>query len=146
MLALQDGISDHAARNVPLNPPNLSLGERDGVFAPIDSGSHPTHADFLHPRPLIFVASDSDEVKALFKERDAASVRLAATTIAHVDRNPEFEGFLDAYVELLILAEADCIVASNSQFSRVARDISLPTNGIGWRCYVEARDCRLPKS
>ena len=87
---------------------------------------HPSHTV---PPPLVIISDDAIAKEILF-EFDPQSVRyIANATIVHVDRSNadrnDLEGSLQVWADVLVLAQATCLVESLSSFSSLARRISM---------------------
>jgi len=95
--------------------------------------------------PILYVASDSNEAKKLVQSKDS-TVRTAALEVFHIDRSnaqsrsEAYGGNIAAWTEFMLLAEADCIVASRSGFSEAAVRISLKNENFD-RCYAYFYEC-----
>lgn len=82
------------------------------------------------PPPLVIISDDAIAKEILY-ELDPKSVRyIANATIVHVDRskaarNNLLEGSLQVWADVLLLAQATCLVESLSSFSSLARRISV---------------------
>ena len=98
----------------------------------------------------MYVASDSDEAKKLMQSKDS-TVRTATLEVFHIDRSdtqskPEaYGGNLAAWTEFMLLAEADCLVASRSGFNEAAVRISLKNETFD-RCYAYFYECTTMES
>ena len=98
----------------------------------------------------MYVASDSDEAKKLVQSKDS-TVRTATLEVFHIDRSdtqskPEaYGGNLAAWTEFMLLAEADCLVASRSGFNEAAVRISLKNETFD-RCYAYFYECTTMES
>mmetsp|Transcript_40768 Transcript_40768/g.89103 ORF Transcript_40768/g.89103 Transcript_40768/m.89103 type:complete len:468 (-) Transcript_40768:180-1583(-) len=118
----------------------LKCGRRMQQVILSDGGERPGH------RPIMFVASDSEKPKTLLAKQDD-TIRSANVVIYHVDlSNNETEarsrsGTLSAWAEMFILSESNCIVASESGFSYVARMLSVSDQSLGPRCYARFNNC-----
>ena len=83
----------------------------------------------------VYLASDDSEVKGLLKEWDSSIHTPSAMTISHVDvpvaankdNDAAFQGMLDAWAELVVLMDSECIVVSASQFGELAGKLSNKT-------------------
>ena len=85
-----------------------------------------THSDKV---PLVII-SDDTRAKEILYEMDPESVRYVSNaTIVHVDLSKSsdngIEGSLQVWADLLLLAQANCLVESLSSFSSLARRISM---------------------
>jgi hypothetical protein len=82
------------------------------------------------PPPLVIISDDAIAKETLY-ELDPKSVRyIANATIVHVDRsktdrNNLLVGSLQVWADVLLLAQATCLVESLSSFSSLARRISM---------------------
>jgi hypothetical protein len=103
-----------------------------------------------HPgkMPLVIISDDARAKEILF-EMDPESVRFVSNaTIVHVDRSKSLDngvdGSLQVWADVILLAQATCLVESLSSFSSLARRISIsedePT-----RCFVRQDDGMLLK-
>lgn len=105
-------------------------------------------ADTNSSAPLIFVASDNQAVKERCRANEKA-VRTAETVIYQIDRSKRTlsarAGNVDAWTEMFMLAEANCVVASRSHYSQVAVAISVrePAGGRCWTWFDECDDVRI---
>lgn len=94
----------------------------------------------------IYVASDSAEAKQKLYEMDDA-IRTADVVLFHSDRSrSETEelarrGNIESWAELLLLSEANCIVASTSRFDEVAVAISTRGSPPIGRCWAKYNQC-----
>lgn len=102
------------------------------------------NTSFHQQHLLLFVASDSQKAKDLMKSKDK-DVRIANTTIYHIDRSPHTDaelvqtGTMDAFVEFMMLADAKCIVRSRSGFSKIPAMLNADTQGVS--CSVQFDQC-----
>ena len=89
--------------------------------------------------PLVIISDDA-KAKELLYEMDPKSVRFVSnTTIVHVDRSKNgdngVDGSLQVWADVLLLAQATCLVESLSSFSSLARRISISEHE-SMRCSV----------
>lgn len=103
-----------------------------------------------HPgkMPLV-VISDDARAKEILYEMDPESVRFVSNaTIVHVDRSKSsdngLDGSLQVWADVMMLAQATCMVESLSSFSSLGRRISISENEPN-RCFVRQDDGMLLK-
>jgi hypothetical protein len=102
------------------------------------------------PRP-IFIADDSypgrDDlpVKKVIQSWDPDSVRIANSDVFHTDQTRNARnatiGNLDAYAELVILLDSECLVRSRSGFSELPHRISVSNKLTFERCGMQFDLC-----
>jgi hypothetical protein len=87
--------------------------------------------DAISDVPLVII-SDDERAKQLLFKMDPRSVRYVSNaTLVHVDRSKEdathllLRGSLQVWADVLLLAQATCLVESLSSFSSLARRISM---------------------
>mmetsp|Transcript_27681 Transcript_27681/g.69085 ORF Transcript_27681/g.69085 Transcript_27681/m.69085 type:complete len:422 (+) Transcript_27681:281-1546(+) len=119
-------------------PQFLECGERMQRMIASDGGNYERW-------PIIFVASDSYTAKKRIAEMDN-SVRSANITLYHPDRSRSNGrggnlANLAVYVDLFMLAQANCVVASAGGFTRLAIFISVGSKGPASRCSAFFKDC-----
>lgn len=98
----------------------------------------------VNVEPLILVTSDSNEAKQTMQASDSAVVTTSAN-IFHTDRSSLSNtaaraGNIAAWSEFFLLAEANCLVVSNSGFSKVPVKISISVHG---RCWAKFDKCSM---
>ena len=97
--------------------------------------------------PLVIISDEAD-AKEIMYAMDPASVRYVSNaTIVHVDRSRDLDkndvqGSLQVWADLLLLAQATCLVESLSSFSSLARRISIVEDEPE-RCFVRQEDGML---
>mmetsp|Transcript_17423 Transcript_17423/g.25733 ORF Transcript_17423/g.25733 Transcript_17423/m.25733 type:complete len:161 (-) Transcript_17423:24-506(-) len=98
----------------------------------------------------IYATTDNEEAKSLIRSKDPKSIKVTTIEPYHIDesqnRTKATEGNLNAWTEFMLLAEADCIVASRSGFSEVAVRISSmqqqQQRTTSSRCYAYFFECQ----
>jgi hypothetical protein len=95
------------------------------------AGGTTNQHDAISDTPLVIISDDERAKQVLFK-MDPRSVRYVSNaTLVHVDRSKEdatnllLRGSLQAWADVLLLAQATCLVESLSSFSSLARRISM---------------------
>lgn len=103
-----------------------------------------------HPgkMPLVIISDDA-RAKDILYEMDPESVRFVSNaTIVHVDRSKSsdnrLDGSLQVWADVMMLAQATCMVESLSSFSSLARRISISKDEPN-RCFVRQDDGMLLK-
>ena len=84
----------------------------------------------------IIVVSDDAKAKKILYDKDPSAVRYADTKIIHVDRSGpgvnDLEGSLAVWADVLVLAQATCIVKGRGSFSMLGA--WLASRGTGPAC------------
>ncbi|KAL3934148.1 MAG: hypothetical protein SGBAC_010070 [Bacillariaceae sp.] len=99
-------------------------------------------------RPMIYIASDEEATKTRIRDLDPQSIVLAKNmTLLHVGREDQkgyeskkVAGHLDAWAEILILANSACIVGSRSGYSDLAVALSNRQRPLA-RCGLKFWEC-----
>lgn len=99
---------------------------------------------------LVFIADDSydgkrQDVKPMIQSWDPVSVRISNDTVVthtELSRNKgQGNAFVDAYADLVILMDSECLVRSRSGFSELPHRITLSNEVNFQRCGIKFDEC-----
>jgi hypothetical protein len=99
---------------------------------------------------LIYIADDSydgkrQDIKPMIQSWDRASVRISnVTVVTHTERSRDKgkgNAFEDAFADLVILIDSECLVRSRSGFSELPHRITISNEVNFQRCGIQFDEC-----